>query len=215
MTMPARPRDIGSQINDVLRAHGEFIRSTHALFRFIEGEMTRRNWTLLRPAGYAVTSNGYARGLASCKPGEWHANFAGVAFLQEEAQMQSGVSVTNLDETPRKILVVQARWLEMSPVEEPVVWKVLLEVSRQATTDRYRKWEDWQTGVLTEMAREPELQPGGRFTLRPGKRTSGNVVLQYSGTGLEVAVADLTDPEAVVRRLIDAPVSGLGSPARM
>ena len=203
MTIQTNEPDIGRQLHDVLAAYREFIRSTHALMRCIESEMTRRGWTLLRPSGYAVTTNGYARGLASCT--DWTPTTVAVAFVQGDVPLQGGVTVTPLAEQARRILAFQVRWLEAA-AGEPVVWRLELDVSRSGEGDKWQKWEVWQQEVFNNIAKA-DARADGAFTVKPGTSKGGAVTVHYVGTGHEVPIAVLVDSDSVVRLLVEAGAS--------
>ena len=192
----------GGMLTDMLAGHRLFFANLYALFRFLEAEVTKRGWELVKNGGYAVTRNGMGRGLTNFASADWVTTQMGIAFAgQGLTRFTQGVTNTDIPAEGLELLFFQARWLEKAP-EEPVVWHGKLRIEAEGSAP-LRKWEEYQTIVFWRLG--PELRPDGTRSgnIKPGKASVAGAALVYTGTYAEVPVASLLSQEDVVSQLLE------------
>jgi len=192
----------GGMLADMLAGHRLFFANLYALFRFLEAEVTKRGWELVKNGGYAVTRNGAGRGLMNFASADWVTTQMGIAFAaQGLTRFTQGVTNTDIPAQGLELLFFQARWLEKS-AEEPVIWHGRLRIEAEGSTP-LKKWEEYQSMVFSRL--EPEMRPDGTRSgsIKPGRASVSGAALVYTGTYAEVPVASLLSQEDVVSQLLE------------
>ena len=112
----------GRALTEFLAGYRLFLENLYSLFRFLEGELTRPGWDIVKTGGYMVTRNGAGSGLANFASANWMTTFMGIAFVATGvASVKEATTNTKIPTEGLDVLFFQARWLDWSP-EEPVVW---------------------------------------------------------------------------------------------
>lgn len=191
----------GGMLTQMLAGHRMFFENLYSLFRFLEGEMTRNGWDLVRNGGYGVTRNGMGRGLTSFATGDWVTTQMGIAFVPAgSSQVVQGTTNTKVPQDGLNLLFYQGRWLDKSP-EEPVIWhgRLLVEAEGAATP---RKWEEYQSIVFSRL--EPEARNAGirSGNVKAGKASISGTAIVFTGAYAEVPVASLVSQEDVISQLV-------------
>ena len=197
----------GGNLARLLSGQRMFLENTYSLMRFIEADVTKRGWELVRNGGYGITRNGMGRGLTSFSSGDWVINQVGIAFVAAgQASLAQGVTNTQIPSEGLELLVFQVRWLDKSP-EEPVVWHVRLVVEPEGS-GKTKKWEDFQSYVFNKL--EPEARPDGTRSgsVRPGRVSRERTSIVFAGSYGEVPVAEIETQEDVVSQLIEPALAG-------
>jgi hypothetical protein len=179
-----------------------FLESIYSLMRFLETEVTKRGWDLVKNGGYGITRNGMSRGLTSFATADWVISQAGIAFVPKgQAVPTQGVTNTVIPPDGLGLLVFQVRWLDKSP-EEPVVWRAKLQAEPEGP-EKPRKWEEYQSTVFARL--EPEPQPAGARSgnIRPGRAVIGGAPIVFTGSFNEVPVTAIQTQDDVVSQLIE------------
>lgn len=192
----------GGILAQMLAGHRMFFENLYSLFRFLEGEITKNAWELVKNGGYGVTRNGMGRGLASFASGDWLTTQMGIAFVAAgSARLVQGTTNTKIPEGGLNLLFFQGRWLDKSP-EEPVIWHGRLRVEAEGATAP-RKWEEYQSIVFSRL--EPEGQPDGARSgnTKPGRASISGAAVVFTGTYSEVPVASILSQEDVMSQLVD------------
>jgi hypothetical protein len=196
----------GATLGQMLDGYRMFLENVYALLRFLETEVTRQGWELVKNGGYAVTRNGLGRGLSSFTSADWVTNEAGIAFVGTgKASMVKGATNTPVPATGLEVLVFQVRWLEKSPAE-PVVWYARLHVEPEEALSK--KWEDYQSQVFARLdpaAADDDTHAGA---VQPGRVSLSGEAIVYSGRYVAVPVAGLQTQEDIVVRLLQPALSG-------
>jgi hypothetical protein len=190
----------GATLARVLAAQRTFLENVYSLMRFLEAEVTKRGWDLVKPGGYGVTRDGKGSGLSAFR--DWAISQAGIAFVRpSQAQLVQGVTNTQIAPEGLEILVFQVRWLDRAP-GEPVVWHASLQVQPEGSTPP-RKWEDYQTTVFNRL--EPEDSPGTARSgsIRPGRSSIGGAAIVFTGSYAEVPVTAIQSQEDVISQLVE------------
>ncbi len=197
----------GRALTRVLEAYRTLLENVYSLMRFLETEVFKHQWVLVKPGAYIVTRNGTGRGLASFATGDWVTTEIGVAFVPAgRTKVGSYFTQTMIDASGLDLLAFQVRWLDKSPAE-PVVWIARLHVELQGSGKRCM-WEHYQTGVFAQL--EPEVRGQARSgQIQPGKAVSQGTAISYTGTYTEVPLARLQTREDVVALLLEPVLSGL------
>ena len=190
----------GALLARMLAGQRTFLESVYSLVRFLEAEVTRRGWDLVKPGGYGVTRDGKGTGLATFR--DWAISQAGIAFVRPgQAQLVQGVTNTQIPAEGLEVLVFQARWLDKAP-GEPVVWHAKLAVEAEGPT-KPRKWEDYQTMVFNRFepeARQDETRAGN---IRPGRASISGSAIVFTGRYAEVPVTAIQNEQDVVTQLVE------------
>lgn len=190
----------GAMLARMLAGHRTFLENVYSLMRFLEAEVTKHAWTLVKPGGYGVTRNGKASGLATFR--DWAISQAGIAFIRaDRADVAEGITTTQIPAEGLEVLVFQVRWLDKAP-GEPVVWHAHLVVEPEGST-KPRKWEDYQTMVFSRL--EPEGRPGeeGAGNIRSGRVPLSGTAIVFTGRFQEVPVTAIQTEEDVISQLIE------------
>ncbi len=196
----------GADLARMLSGHRMFLENVYSLMRFLEAEVTKRGWDLVKNGGYLITRNGYSASLTSFS-NEWTISQAGIAFVQSgQAALRQGVTSTQIPPEGIEILVFQVRCLGKAP-EEPVVWHARLSVDPKGST-KPKKWEDYQSAIFNKL--EPEARPEGARSgaVKPGHVSRGGAEIVFTGTYFEVPVAEIENQEDVVSLLIEPALAG-------
>ena len=61
----------GAALARMLGAYRLFMENVFALMKFLESEMSKRGWDIVKNGGYGVTRNGFGRGLTNFTTAEW------------------------------------------------------------------------------------------------------------------------------------------------
>ena len=195
--------DPGGGLTRMLEAHRMFLESIYSLMRFLETEVTKRGWDLVRNGGYSITRNGMGRGLTSFATADWVISHAGIAFVPRGQAVLTQRVVTNtvIPSEGLELLVFQVRWLDKSP-EEPVVWRAKLQVEPEGS-EKPRKWEEYQSTVFARL--EPEPHPAGARSgnTKPGRAVIGGAPIVFTGSFNEVPVTAIQTQDDVVSQLIE------------
>jgi hypothetical protein len=196
----------GALLNEVLGTHRSFMENVHSLMRFLDSELSKRGWKLLRPGGsYGVTRDGY--GVSFAAFASWITTHAGLVFVPagQSTLGSTANTISRVQESGLQVLVFQVRWLDKSP-QEPVVWHARLRVEREAPVDdpRWadRKWEDYQNDALSKL--EPERPDDGTRSgaIRP-VRVSKGVSILLTGCYSEVPVVEIQTAQHAVSLLVE------------
>ena len=190
----------GALLARMLAGQRTFLESVYSLVHFLEAEITRRGWDLVKPGGYGVTRDGTGSGLATFK--NWATSQAGIAFARAgQAQLVQGVTNTQIPAEGLEVLVFQVRWLDKAP-GEPVVWHAKLAVEAEGPT-KPRKWEDYQTTVFNRL--EPEARPSEARAgnVRPGKASISGSAIVFTGRYAEVPVTAIQNEQDVISQLVE------------
>jgi len=194
--------DPGGGLTRMLEAHRMFLESIYSLMRFLETEVTKRGWDLVKNGGYGITRNGMSRGLTSFATADWVISQAGIAFVPKgQAVPTQGVTNTVIPPDGLGLLVFQVRWLDKSP-EEPVVWRAKLQAEPEGP-EKPRKWEEYQSTVFFRL--EPEPHPAGARSgnIQPGRAVIGGAPIVFTGSFNEVPVTAIQTQGDVVSQLIE------------
>ncbi len=197
----------GGDLARMLSGQRMFLENTYSLMRFIEADVTKRGWELVRNGGYGITRNGMGRGLTSFSSSDWVINQVGIAFVPTgQASLDRGRTTTQIPPEGLELLIFQVRWLDKSP-EEPVVWYARL-VAEPGGSTKTNKWEDYQSDVFNKL--EPEARPDGTRLgdVRPGRVSGGKPAIVVTGSYGEVPVAEIETQEDVVSQLIEPALAG-------
>jgi len=190
----------GAMLARMLADHRTFLENVYSLMRFVEAEVTRHGWELVKPGGYGVTRDGKGSGLATFR--DWAISQAGVAFVRPgHAQLVQGVTNTEIPADGLEVLIFQVRWLDKAP-GEPAVWHARLTAEPEAST-RPRKWEDYQTMVFNRL--EPEARSGEARAgnVRPGRASISGSAIVFTGRYAEVPVTAIQNEQDVVSQLVE------------
>lgn len=192
----------GAGLTRMLAAHRTFLESVYSLIRFLEAEVTKRGWDLVKNGGYGITRNGAGRGLANFTWGDWVTTQVGIAFVPEgQAVFKQGVTNTQIPPEGLQVLVLQIRWLDKAP-EEPVVWHTKLLVAPEGPKEP-KKWEEYQTLVFNRL--EPEARPASARAgdIKPGRASISGAAIVFTGTYCEVPVTAIETQEDVISQLVE------------
>jgi hypothetical protein len=186
----------------IMSAHRTFLESAYSLMRFLEAEMTRRGWDLVRNGGYGITRNGGGRGLANFATADWVVSQISIAFMAS-GKATVAPARTDIPTEGLEVLLFQVRWLDKSP-SEPVVWRARLFVEPEGAAAP-RKWEEYQTLVLNRLEPLDRVDGQRSGNIKPGKAVIAGASVVFRGTYVEVPVADILAAADVVSQLIDLP----------
>ena len=190
----------GSLLTHMLAGYRTFLENIYSLMRFVESEVTKHGWELVKNGGYGVTRNGAGRHLANFASADWVTTQIGVAFVRQGlAANAQGYTNTEIPENGLELLVFQVRWLDKAP-GEPVVWHARLTVEPAGPT-KPKKWEEYQTLVFNRL--EPEVRADGTRSgrIKPGQASIGGAIRFYGEYG-EVPVTALLNQEDVVEQVL-------------
>lgn len=188
-------------LNHVLTSYRTFLENIFALMRFLESELSKRGWALMRGSGYAVTRNGWGSGLASFASADWFMTEIGICLVQPGAgQLSGGYTVTLIAAEGLELLYFQVRWHEKSPAG-PAVWFGRLQVTL-GPKEEARKWEEYQTEAFKRIEPGPGTEADGRGSIRPFQVTRTRLTVNVTGTYTAVPVTELLNEDDVVRRLV-------------
>jgi len=192
----------GEGLTRILAAHRTFLESVYSLMRFLEAEVSKHGWEIVKNGGYAVTRNGTGRGLATFSSGDWVTSQVGIGFVRAgQAHFAQGVTATQIPAEGLELLAFQVRWLDKAP-GEPVVWHVKLRVDPEGSAPR-RKWEEYQTTVFNRL--EPEARPDGARSgdIKTGRASIGGAAVTFGGRYAEVPATAIETQEDVVSQLVE------------
>lgn len=192
----------GAMLARMLAGQRTFLENVYSLMRFLEAEVTKRGWDLVKNGGYGITRNGMGRGLASFISADWAITQAGIAFLRAgRAEFAQGVTTTQIPAEGLEVLVFQVRWLDKAP-GEPVVWhaKLLVEPKGPATP---KKWEEYQSTVFNRLGPEARPDEAGSGNIRPGQASIGGGAIVFTGSYAEVPVTAIQTQQDVVSQLVE------------
>lgn len=190
----------GAMVARMLAGQRTFLENVYSLMRFLEAEVTKRGWDLIKNGGYGVTRNGMGRRLTSFV--DWAVSQVGIAFVRPgQAQLVQGVTNTQIPPEGLDVLLFQVRWLDKAP-GEPVVWHAKLLVEPKGST-KPKKWEDYQSAVFNRL--EPAPRPDGVASgdVKPGEVPLGGTAIVFTGRYGEVPVVELLRQEDVISRLVE------------
>jgi hypothetical protein len=190
----------GATLARVLAAQRTFLENVYSLIRFLEAEVTKRGWDLVKPGGYLVSRDGIGSGLT--KFSTWAPSQAGIAFVRRgQAQFVQSVTNTQIPAEGLELLVFQVRWLDKAP-GEPVVWHAKLAVEPEGPT-KPRKWEDYQSTVFNRL--EPEAPPDETRAgnIRPGRASISGSAIVFTGRFAEVPVTAIQNEQDVISQLVE------------
>ena len=192
----------GAMLARMLAGQRTFLENVYSLMRFLEAEVGKRGWEIVKNGGYAVTRNGAGRGLTSFSSGDWVTSQVGIAFVRAgQAHFAQGVTTTQIPAEGLEVLAFQVRWLDKAP-GEPVVWHVKLRVDPEGSTPP-RKWEDYQTTLFNRL--EPEARPDGARSgdIKTSRASIGGAAVTLGGRYAEVPVTAIETQEDVVSQLVE------------
>jgi len=191
----------GAKLNQMLAGQRTFLENVYSLMRFLETDLTKRGWDLVRNGGYGITRNGMGRGLTSFASADWVMTQAGIAFVRAgQAQLFQGTTTTQIPPEGIEVLVFQVRWLDKAP-EEPVVWYAKLLVEPEGATAP-RKWEEYQSMVFARL--EPESHADGASgDTKAGRVPLSGTAVIYSGRYAEVPVVAIQSEQDVISQLVE------------
>jgi len=196
----------GGMLAQMLAGHRLFFANLYALFRFLEGEVTKRGWELVKNGGYAVTRNGAGRGLTNFASADWVTTEMGISFVGPGlARFAQGVTNTDIPTEGLNLLFFQARWLDKSP-EEPVIWHGRLRAEAESSAP-LRKWEEYQSTVFSRLEPEPEPDGTRSGNVKPARASVAGAAIVVTGTYAEVPVASLLSQEDVISQLVEPALS--------
>lgn len=209
--MEARPEPLrettGAQLNAMLAGQRMFLENIFSLMRFLEADLTKRGWDLVKNGGYGVTRNGRGVGLTNFASADWVLTQMGIAFVRDGCStIKVGVRVKPIPAGgPLDLLVFQARWLDKAP-GEPVIWRANLSLESLGEKAP-KRWEEYQTWVFNKL--EPDLSSGivNGGSIKPVKFTGGGVSIMVTGQFVAVPVTSIMNQQDVVSYLI-APQEG-------
>lgn len=194
----------GDPLTRMLVAHRTFLENIYSLVRFLEGEVTKRGWELVKNGGYGISRNGAGRALSNFASADWFMTEAGVAFVpQGKVKLHRGATHTDIPDTGLDMLAFQVRWLDKSP-SEPVVWRAKLSVTRLGP-QKDTKWEDYQNWAFNSLEPFDETKQG---TIKPmtlwwKKDVEG---VQIEGTYVAIPVDQIRNEKDVVHLLVEPAV---------
>ena len=192
----------GAMLTRMLAGQRTFLENIYSLMRFLEAEVTKHGWDLIKNGGYGITRNGMGRGLASFISADWTISQAGIAFVRAgQAQLVQGVTNTQIPADGLEVLAFQVRWLDKAPAE-PVVWhaKFLAEPKGPTTP---KKWEEYQSAVFYRL--QPEARPDETRSgnIKPGQASIGGAAIVFTGSYAEVPVTAIQTQEDVISQLVE------------
>jgi hypothetical protein len=194
---------LGAQLNAMLAGQRMFLENVFSLMRFLEVELTKRGWDLIKNGGYGVTRNGRGAGLTSFASADWVLSQIGIAFVRAgQSKMEAGGSVTPIPADGRlDLLAFLVRWLDKAP-GEPVIWRASLALESLGDKPP-KKWEDWQTWLFSRL--EPDLASGTETIgpIKPVKLASAGVSILATGGFVAVPVTSIMSQQDVVSYLIE------------
>jgi hypothetical protein len=193
----------GAQLTAMLAGQRVFLENVFSLMRFLEAELTKRGWDLIRNGGYAVTRNGSGHGLTSFASADWVVTQAGIAFVRSGvSELATGRTATQIPAVGQlELLAFQVRWLDKAP-GEPVVWRANLAV--ESPPDKpARKWEEYQSSVFDRMMPDVGEGTGSSGLIRPIRFTGGGESVVVTGDFVAVPVASIASQQDVISLLID------------
>ncbi len=190
----------GGNLARMLSGQRMFIENIYSIMRFLEADVTKRGWDLVRNGGYGITRNGMGRSLTSFSSADWVINQVGIAFVSAgKASLFQGASTTQIPPDGLELIVFQVRWLDRSP-EEPVVWYARLHAEPEES-GKTRKWEEYQSLVFNRL--EPESRETRSGNIKAGRAVISGSAIVFTGDYCEVPVAEITNQEDVVSQLIE------------
>ena len=193
----------GAQLSAMLAGQRMFLENIFSLMRFLEADLTKNGWALIKNGGYGVTRNGRGVGLANFASADWVLTQMGIAFVRADySKMAAGVSVTPIPANGRlDLLTFQVRWLDKAP-GEPVVWRANLSLESLGEKPP-KRWEEWQTWVFNKL--EPDTASGTASSgkIKAIKLVSAGVSVVVTGDFIAVPVTSIMSQQDVVSYLID------------
>lgn len=187
----------GAALSRMLAGYWSFMENTFALMKFIEGEMTKRGWDIVKNGGYGVTRNGYGRGLSNFASAEWVTTHTGIGFVKSGiGTMENGVGVTQIPTSGLTVIAFQV-WWELET--EPLVWRATLLVQPEGES-KPKKWEEYQSAVFARLNSDESDERTG--TLDAGRVVISGSPIVFTGEYLEVPVTSILSPEDVLNQLL-------------
>lgn len=194
----------GQRLANILDGYREFMENVFRLACFLETEMDRRGYALVRPGGYYATRSGLGSGLTNFAGNDWVTNHVGVAFTRKDrTSFAGGVSTTTIQEG-LDLILFQVRFLDRSP-EEPVIWRVALHVTPGEGTPE--KWEKYQTLAYKKLQAPSSSSNESVFDIQPASVRISGTSVDIKGHVQAVPVMDISDSEDVIRLLLNDPLS--------
>jgi hypothetical protein len=85
----------GARLNAMLGGQRVFLENIFSMMRFLEADLTKRGWELIKNGGYGVTRNGRGSALTNFASADWVLTQIGIAFVRAgQSKMEAGVTVT-------------------------------------------------------------------------------------------------------------------------
>jgi hypothetical protein len=193
----------GAQLNAMLEGQRVFLENIYGLMRFLEADLTKRGWELIRNGGYGVTRNGRGVGLANFSSADWVLTQMGVAFVRVgQSKLEAGVTTTPIPVGGRlDLLAYQVRWLDKSS-GEPVIWRMNLWLESIGEKPP-KKWEEYQTWAFNRLEPEAGISADGSGPIKPVKYAGSGVSVVLTGEFTAVPVTSIMSQQDVVAHLID------------
>ncbi|UCH86639.1 MAG: hypothetical protein JSU97_09015 [Dehalococcoidia bacterium] len=190
----------GAMLARLLVGQRTFLENVYSLVRFLEAEVTKRGWDLIKNGGYGVTRNGMGRRLTSFV--DWAVSQVGIAFVRPgQAQLVQGVTNTQIPPEGLEVLVFQVRCLDKAPAE-PVMWHAKLLVEPKGST-KPKKWEDYQSTVFNRLEPVPRPDEATSGDIKPGEVPLSGTAIIFTGRYGEVPIAGLLTQEDVISQLVE------------
>lgn len=197
----------GAMLARMLAGQRTFLENVYSLMRFLETEVTKHGWDIVKNGGYCVTRNGMGRGLTNFASGDWVLSQAGIAFVPSgQAVFAQGVTNTDIPREGLQLLVFQVRWLDKSP-EEPVVWYTRLLVEPEGSK-KPRKWEDYQSALFARLEPEGRAEGARSGNVKPDRIVISGATIVFTGSYGEVPVTAIETQEDVVSQLVEPALGG-------
>lgn len=194
----------GARLDQMLSCYRKFLESVYALMRYLEAELTKREWELVRNGGYAVSRNGLGAGLANFAKADWLPTQIGIAFVRPGLAVPvAGTTNTQIPAEGLEVLFFQVRWLDKSP-GEPAVWYGKLTVVPEGP-GQVKKWEEYQNQVLRVLEAENSSRRTGR--IKEFKMGPSGTAITVTGEFTPVPLTELRNEQDIFNMLVSPIVS--------
>lgn len=192
----------GAKMNEALGYQRQFLENVYALMRFIETEVTKRDWEMVKYFGYAVSRNGTGLGLTNFATADWIVNCVGLVFVPSGvSKSQPGASNTDtpIPPTGLELLYFQVRWLDKAPMG-PTVWFGRLKVV-PSNDKEARKWEEYQSHAMRRLEPRPS-DNASRGSIAPFRLAAKGSAVIVEGDYVTVPILELGSEQDVMSRLV-------------
>jgi hypothetical protein len=202
MATEAQPLSQAEALNRVFASYRTFLENVFALMRYLEAELTKHDWEMVRGSGYAVTRNGWGSGLASFASADWAITEIGIALVPVGlAKTTTEYTNTPVPKDGLVVLYFQVRWLDKSP-DGPAVWFGRL-IATPGPSGEARKWEEHQTEAFKRLeAANLSESEAGSGALKPFQVAKSGLQVNVVGDYTAVPVTELLNESDVARKLV-------------